>query len=215
MVRISKAMGRMMLVALAFLFLATAPSTTQPPSAEAPALRPGEFWIFRWEEDFRGKRTGTYKRTVVRKETFEGQEVYVLSRGDGTFSVVDSDLQTLAIIDDNGQVRTRFRQGGDRIFPLFVGKTYTREYDNPISRYRGKYKNTVTGVEEVRTEAGTFAAFRISEEGRGTYYNGAPFIEHGVWHFAPSAKSFVKGSFEVDSGYKYSLELVNYQVIRD
>lgn len=128
---------------------------------------------------------------------------------------MDSDLQTLAVIDDSGQVKTRFRQGGDRIFPLVVGKTYTREYDNPVNRYRGNYKYTVTGVEEVRTEAGTFTAFRISEEGRGTYYNGAPFSERGVLYIAPSAKFRVKYSFEVDSGYKYSEELVSYQVVRD
>lgn len=41
----------------------------QPTAAEAPVLRPGEFWIWRWEEEFRDRRSGTYRRTVVRRDT--------------------------------------------------------------------------------------------------------------------------------------------------
>jgi hypothetical protein len=187
----------------------------QAPTAEAPVLRPGEFWIFRWEEDWRGKREGTFTRTVVRKDVFEGQEVYVLSRGDGTFDVVDRDRVTIARIDGAGNVRVRFVQKGDPVFPLFVGKVYTREFDTPVGRYRGTYRYTVTAVEEVSTKSGTFAAFRVSWEGRGTFYDGTPFTAQGVQHFAPSTKAWVKSSFRVDTGYQYGNELVRYQVLPD
>lgn len=138
-----------------------------------------------------------------------------MSRGDGTFSVVTLDLGTIARIDGVGTVRTRFGSKGDSYFPLTVGRAFTREYDNPIGRYRGSYRYTVTGVEEVRTQAGAFQAFRVAWEGRGTYYTGQPFTGSGLQYFAPAAKTWVKSSFSLDNGYKYAEELVSYQVLPD
>ncbi len=206
---------RRLILLVFILALPASQLSAQPETATAPVLKPGEYWVRQWEEDFRGKRSGTYRRTVVRKDSFEGQDVYILSRGDGTFSVVDLDLATIATIDGAGNVKVRYGRKGDRTFPLFVGKIYTQDYDNPVSRYRGTYKQTVTGIEEVRTPAGTFTTFRVLEEGKGTFYNGQPFTERGIYHFAPAAKAWVKYSFSVDSGYQYSDELVSYQVVPD
>lgn len=197
------------------LLLAATQLVAQPPQAEAPVLRPGEYWIYRWEEDWRGKRDGTFRRTVVRKDVFEGQDVYVLSRGDGTFDVVNLDRRTIARIDGAGNVRHRFIYKGDNTFPLSVGRVFTREYDTPVGRYRGTYRYTVTGVEEIRTRAGAFSAFRVAWEGKGTYYDGTPFTVRGIDDFAPLAKAWVRSSFRVDNGYQYSSELVSYQVLPD
>ncbi len=213
MTTVRKAIFWLFLMGLILAFLNAPPLTAQSVTADAPVLKPGEFWVRQWEEVFQGTRTGKSRRTVVRRDTFEGQDVYILSRGDGTFSVVRSDLVTIATIDGTGNVKVRFSTTGDSLFPLSVGKVYTREYDNPLGRYKGTYKLSVTGMEEIRIQAGTFMTFRITEEGKGTYYNGTPFTEKGTSYFAPAAKATVKYSFSVDSGYQYSEELVSYQVL--
>ena len=59
-----------------------------------PVLRAGDSWIYRWNENARGRRAdGTFTRQVVRKDTFGGQEVYIISvtlRAD--YDVVDLHL---------------------------------------------------------------------------------------------------------------------------
>ncbi len=200
-------------IGLVLALLNAPPLIAQPATVDAPILKPGEFWVRQWEEVFQSKRAGTTRRTVVRKDTFEGRDVYIVSRGDGTFSVVNSDLMTIAVIDSSGNVKVRFASTGDSQFPLSVGKVYTRESDNPLGRYKGTYKYSVTGTEEIRTQAGTFMAFRIAEEGKGTFYDGKPFTEKGTFYFSQAAKVSVKYSFSVDNGYQYSDELVSYQVL--
>ncbi len=131
-------------------------SSAQPATADAPEIKPGEYWVWQWNDDFRGSNAheDTYRRTVVRQDKFEGQDVYILSRGDGTFNVVTHDLVTIATIDGANNVKFRFVATGDNQFPLRAGKVYSRHTDNPIGKYRSDTISTVIGMELISTRAG-------------------------------------------------------------
>lgn len=181
---------------------------------DVPVWKIGDLWTWRWEDNSSGGRSGAYTRTVTKvDEVFEGQKVYWTSTGDGTFALVSAaDLWTLARVDAAGNVRTRYTIKTNQVFPLAVGKTYSFDYDNPSGQYRGTYTHSVVGVEEVRVPAGTFPAFRVAERGQGTTYRGAPWTIQGELYFAPAAKVWVKYTYSLNTGYKYSRELIRYQV---
>ena len=207
---------RNLLLGSAFIFLiGFQPTIAQPPSVEAPALKPGEYWVWQWNDDFRGgnAHNDTFRRTMVRQDKFEGQDVYILSRGDGTFSVTTHDLITIATIDGTNNVKFRFVITGDNAFPLGVGKLYSRHTDNPIGKYRSDTKSTVTGTEQISTKAGSFTAFRVDFAGNGREYDGTAYTVSGTSYFASAAKAWVKTSYSTNTGYRYSEELVSYQVL--
>lgn len=214
MVPIRAATIALVLAGLIFLPLSATHLNAQPATAQAPILKAGDSWVWQWENDFQGKHTtGTTKRAVVRKDVFEGRDVYIWSRDDGLFSVVSMDLTAIARLDAAGSVKTRFKTKGDSQFPLTVGRAYTQEIDNPIDQYYGTYTYTITGTEEVRTRPGAFMAFRVAEEGKARLYRSKSFTVKGTRYYAPAAKAFVKSSYETSLGRKYSEELASYQVL--
>lgn len=192
----------------------TSPLGAQQISGDVPVWQLGDLWQWRWEDNTGGGRSGTFTRTVTKvDEVFEGQRVYWTSRGDGTFSVFSADdLRALVIVDASGNVRSRSARKGDKTFPLTIGRTFTYDYEAPDGSYKGTYSYKVVGVEEVRVPAGAFQAFRVTGEGKGTYRDGRPFTVTENRHFAPLAKNWVRYTYTVDSGYKYTDELTRYQV---
>jgi hypothetical protein len=187
----------------------------QQPSREVPVWKLGDFWTWRWEDNRDGGRSGEFTRTVTKaNELFEGQKVYWISRGDGTFEVrVTDSLWMVAVVDASGTVKTRYiiRFEGS-YFPLTVGKTIGLEFDSPADQFRGRYTHSVIGIEEVRTRAGTFPAYRVIERGQGETYRGSRWALEGEMYFAPGSKSMAKHTYTLSTGYKYSRELIRYQV---
>ena len=161
-----------------------------------PVLRTGDSWTYRWNENARGRRSeGTYTRQVVRKDTFGGQEVYIISvslRAD--YDVVDLHLSRIARVDGAGNVVVRYGIKGDHFFPLTPGRAFTRHTNDPARR-SATYRYTVGNFEDIRTAAGAFRAVKVMVEGEGTW-NGpfGSFSEQSVIYFAPAAKVFVRSS---------------------
>jgi hypothetical protein len=150
---------------------------------------------------------------VVRLDKFEGQDLYVLSRGDGTFAVWNYDSGPLGAIDGSGNVKFKRTRQGDNQFPLSVGRSSTLRLDNPAGKYRVQLTFMVKGIEEVHTGAGTFTSFTVTSSGSGTFYSGEPYTLIGADYYAPAAKAWVKSSFSTNQGYDYSEELASYQVL--
>ncbi len=214
--------SRASLLFLTFLFNVPQPAA-HPLEAQLPILRQQEFWVYRFEQRETGLTgsertgrtyTGTYRQTVMGVAQFEGQDVYILRRDDGTSDILTLDLWELGRLDRAGNLVLKFGLKADPQFPLFVGRTYTREWHNTFVGYRGTFKYVVTGVENIRTPAGDFNAFRVSEQGEGKTEDGRPFTEWGTSYFAPAAKRFVRTALETNTNYRVFQELVSYRVER-
>lgn len=189
---------------------------TQSQFEVPPVLRTGDSWIYRWNQDARGRRSeGTYTRQVVRKDTFEGQEVYIISVALRTgYDVVDLHFSRVAQIDSTGNVVARYGMRGDHFFPLTLSRTFTRYEDN--SRRTTVYKYRVENFVDVRTPAGAFQTVRVRVHGEGSW-NGpyGSFNHEGIMYFARAAKVFVKSSSHENDAQgttTYSEELVRYKV---
>lgn len=210
---------RMMWVALATVVLGFALSVpghlgAQQVSGEPPVWKLGDYWTFREEwDDGRQKGSRTYTRTVTKvDETFEGQRVYWTSRGDGTFSIMNDNLELVAVVDSAGTVRSRGgTRRGDKMFPLTVGRTFSFEYEAPNGAYKGIYTYTVAGAQDIQVPAGTFQALHIAGGGTGNMRDGRPFIVKEDRFFAPAAKNFIRYAYTLGA-YKYMNELTRYQV---
>ena len=189
---------------------------TQSQFEVPPVLRTGDSWIYGWKQDARGRRSeGTYTRQVVRKDTFGGQEVYIISvtlRAD--YDVVDLHLSRIARVDGAGNVLVRYGIKGDHIFPLTVGRTFTRHEDEPRRSVTYIYK--VENFVDIRTAAGVLRAVKVMVQGEGSWKGPyGSFSQESVMYFAPAAKVFVRYSSHENDAQgttTYSEELVRYKV---
>ncbi len=181
-----------------------------------PVLRAGDSWTYRWNENARGRRSeGTYTRQVVRKDTFGGQEVYIISvtlRAD--YDVVDLHLSRIARVDGTGNVVARYGVRGDHFFPLTQGRTFTRHEDEPRRSTILRY--TVETFVDIQTAAGAFRAVKVLVQGEGSW-NGpyGAFSRQGVMYFVPAAKVFVRYSSHENDAQgttTYLEDLVSYKV---
>jgi hypothetical protein len=190
------------------------------PSAGRPILLPGDRWTLRWTErhteldgsELAGKTTtGSYSQTVVGRILFRGQPAYLLRRNDGTYDVWRLDLWELGRLYPNREIGAVFRLRAASPFPLYVGRTFWRDWVNTLAGYRGRFSYRVSRVEMLQTPAGRLRGFRVDENGTVTYTKGRS-RESGYSYYAPAAKRFVVQHIETTSGYRFHVEVVRYSV---
>jgi len=163
----------------------------------APSYRNGDFWIFRvGEKDFLTQTTraldGDYRvafsdgkfavRSIAESNGKTNQSVGVLKR-------------MLYIPDEEDQLLQ---------FPLAVGKKWDTSHEAEGRRGGGrvahmKGETNVTGIEEIKTSAGTFRALKIERSDRGRASGGKKAEFHDntyTFYYSPETRSIVKYKYE-------------------
>jgi hypothetical protein len=149
---------------------AAAPSTpagqqvSQGPAIEAPALRPGYEWTYRWESP---RGSGTFVWELNRIETtLDDVDCYVVRSGRREILWRKTDLAS--VLERVGQV-TELKYVPPRLnitWPLRVGNSW----EQLLVRERPQERQTtslyrswrVESFEQVKVPAGTFGAFKIT-----------------------------------------------------
>jgi hypothetical protein len=171
----------------------------------APIWHVGDQWAFRWES---AEGQGEYVWTVNRVETVDRVDRYVIRSGPREIHFRASDL-AVSLETLGGQVERRnspARLGFS--WPLVTGTTwrqrYVEERDGGVSAERSiEWK--VEGEDEVRVEAGTFAAWRIVARHYPT-----PAVMYEMW-YAPRVKQWVRLKEHFPSGVRYR-EMIAFDV---
>lgn len=191
--------------------------------AEAPKYKNGDFWHFRGAEREGFTHTtdalhGDYKvRYSERKlKVFKleaGQELE-LSEGDGQELEFPEGDKTYQIRVLRRMLAVRQDALQYLQFPLFVGKKWTGSYRTRLRGagprlYTHQMENHVSGIEEVTTQAGTIAAFKIERQvWRGQFRTWLTYF------YSPLTKSIVKYSYHEESRGKIcckrEIELIKF-----
>lgn len=158
----------------------------------APIYKDGDFWVFRVTQSDRigtssTRRDGEYQVSYADRR-------FKVSRllGDETDTVESrgDDLRGLLGIESKNK-QFQYLQ-----FPLFVGQTWSREYQysgGEGGRYalrRRTAKQSVVGIEQITTPAGTFRTFKIESDRIGAGLGGEVLVL--LYHYSPGSKSIVK-----------------------
>ena len=166
----------------------TSNTRAQQRALVAPEWKVGDEWAYRWEEPTGG---GTYVASVVRKETLDGVEHFVVKSGveRETYHRA-SDLAT-SMEKVSGGIDTRLVPPRTNYqWPLAVGKTWelTFRQERPMARETSDlvWVWHVEKEETVSVPAGTFNTLKIVCRDKRT---NKPIYE--AWH-SPDVKQFVR-----------------------
>ena len=158
----------------------------------APVYKDGDFWVFRVTQSNRigmdtARLEGDYQISYA-----SGEAKFLELTGSEKIEMTQNinELQGMLGIDQKDKIFQYLQ------FPLVVGQKWTREY-----QYRG-YSGTktvvrrrtasqsVVGIEQITTPAGTFRTFKIESEPIGAGEGGEVWILR--YHYSPETKSIVK-----------------------
>ncbi len=224
------------LVFVAALFLSLQIMSIRSPTLAQPSVsqmdRP--IWTVgsRWVQNIQRQRQGLWGRevqTLIKIDDFEGVPAYFLQfevewtdilgkkRTDRFTKIRNMDLTTIAILDEKGQLVFRSKTNWLK-WPLVVGETWEMGGEEQSLRRSGWSVERVSGpvvvkgVEEIRTPAGTFAAFHVNSFRRYFDSQGAPSRHDGEddW-ISPEPRIWVKYTFQ-GGGERENGELVEYQL---
>jgi len=184
------------------IFLAKSLAESKPPlgrdlKSDKPEWKVGDRWRYSWKEP--GRR-GALTKEVVGEDDFEGIPAYRVRVGQNE-NVYSKDILGLLATQSKGKGVTKTSAPYQLLsWPMEVKKewrnSFTREnleqgssqtFDNLIS---------VAGVEEVKTPAGTFPAFKIEVF---AFHSGALLEEH--W-YSPEVAWFVKERIYLVNGVR-------------
>ena len=191
--------------------------------AEAPKYKNGDFWHFRGAERegfaystaaLHGDYKVLYSERKLKVFKLEAGQELELSEGDGQefeFSEGDKTYQVREL-----KMMLAVRQGTLQYlqFPLLVGKKWTGSYRTRLRGarpllYTNQMENHVTAIEEVATQAGAFAAFKIERQ----VWRGQ-FRAWLTYFYSPLTKSIVKYSYHEESRGKIccrrEIELIKF-----
>lgn len=185
-----------LLLALTIFPLATGAAADAP----APALKSGDFWVYRVSDGFSGDTRGTERRAVT---AVDGGKVRIdVSDAKGASTrqlVVGPDLSLIGSpIPDSPYLE--FDPPLPAFdFPLADGKSWTREVRarNTVTgeRYeRVQVRAKVVGIERIRVPAGEFETYKVRREiylnDRNAQKSGTHILEY-EW-FSPKTGSVVR-----------------------
>ncbi|MGH7768027.1 MAG: hypothetical protein ACREQP_11270 [Candidatus Binatia bacterium] len=183
--------------AFAFLLLAASTLFSQEQAA-APAYRDGDYWWYR----FAGK---VYELAIV-----EGKLKIFDPKPDQKVAIEGERAEELANLVEIGEAKKDFLD-----FPLSIGKKWSSQYDTGKQRTvrRGgtatlmrTATSQVTGIEDVKTPAGTFRAFKIE---RSESQRQKDSIS-GSLYYSPQTRSVVKYEFALPDKPTRVIELTKY-----
>ena len=166
-------------LAIAAIFLIAVFNVLAQEQAPAPTYKDGDFWWYRlagkiYELTLIGGKLKVYDPKPDQKVEVEGEQAELLGNLVGA-----------------GQGQKEFLE-----FPLSAGKEWTARYDTGKSRHtkRGQQEvmrsvvNQVMGIEDVKTPAGTFRAFKIETR----EIQGKKESMSGSLYYSPETRSVVK-----------------------
>jgi hypothetical protein len=150
---------------------------------DAPVLRVGDEWSYRWESPRGG---GTFVWRVSGEETVDGTDSYIIDTGTRLTYYRKSDLAELQEKERDVLV---FRNRPPRqiaVWPLFVGREWEASIvrESPRERRTNNWLRTwrVESKEQITVPAGSFETFKVVERDKWT---GEPTLE--LW-WAPQLK---------------------------
>jgi hypothetical protein len=190
MKRIKLGVGAVLLLAAASLF-----SQEQAP---APVYRDGDFWWYR----FAGR---VYELVIV-----DGKLKIFDPKPDQKVEIEGERAEELANLVEVGQTKKDFLD-----FPLSIGKKWSSQYDTGKQRtVRGGGTATlmrtvtsqVTGIEDVKTPAGTFRVFKID---RSESQRRKDSIS-GSLYYSPQTRSVVKYEYGLPDKPTRVIELTKF-----
>jgi hypothetical protein len=169
-------------------------ATGRPPAplttgarVEAPQWKTGFEWTYRWESP---RGTGTFTRVVLREESLDGVDYYVLASADRELYYRKADLAQY-MEQVAGAIDVRWTPPRiEFVWPLAVGGTWEQRYvrEEPRNRTTADIvrRASVEAEESVTVPAGTFKAlkivFRNVRSGTLTYE---------IW-YAPEVRSIIR-----------------------
>jgi hypothetical protein len=179
------------LIVIAVVVLFFQPVFSQDEAAK-PAYKNGETWVFTVKEGGSiGSRSnaldGTYELTIV----------------DGKLKITSVSGAQKEELDPRPNTLISLLSFGRNLdFPLTVGKQWSFEYKGAAVGGKStlrKITYEVKGIEQVTSAAGTFRAFKLESDDRGSQ----DFWTTTYW-YSPETRSVVKSSFDGTSAGKYN-----------
>ncbi len=166
------------------------------PVAKLPKMVVGDTWVFRdWSSHYG-------------KDVFTAKVIDVEEDGSFALEVTAKKADTRKVYNYDANAR-QINPPTDRqllIFPLFVGKKWSDQYEGgAVDGKRYKYENTykVKSYGTVTTEAGTFEAFKIY---RVIHNISAHGVDTATYWYSPEIKLIVKEK----PSWKIGRELISY-----
>ena len=161
--------------------------------AAAPTYKDGDFWVFRITNNDRmgtnsARREGEYQVSYVGRALKVSR---LVGEETGDVESLGGNLRGMFGIESKNK-RYQYLQ-----FPLIVGQTWTRDYEYSGSQGRGQFalrrrtaKQSVVGLEQITTPAGTFRTFKIESDRIGAGQGGDVLVL--LYHYSAETKSIVK-----------------------
>ena len=179
------------------------PETPRAPMP--PIWKIGDEWAYRYN----ASGAGTYVWAVVRVDTVDGAECYVVKSGSRELFYRTRDLAIVRETVDGAVVRRDNPPAPQYKWPLTTGTKWEHAYtfENARDRQTSQRQTSweVQTVEDVTVPAGTFRAFKISSSDLRT---GRPIYE--MW-YAPDAKQWIKIREWLESGERRR-EMTEYKL---
>jgi hypothetical protein len=156
---------------------------------EAPVWNVGDKWTYKEAE---GGTWGVEVKDVT-------EDLYIVKYSKGLYAYDKKTLNVKYSIEDGGR-RIKFTEARRKLFdfPILIGKGWRDRSTTPIGGIEVDFLNEfkIEGVDEVRTPAGTFNAYRIFWKQTNMYDLGSGWVR--FW-YSPEVKIWIKREFEKSS----------------